>query len=221
MAGHVVAMGGFDEAVVRFAIDLSDVERPRVLYVPTAVGDDPARIAEFHERAAERNVAADDLRLFGIPDDPIGRIERADVILVNGGNTANMLAVWRVHRVDAALRRAWERGAVLAGWSAGANCWFTGSVTDSFSAQLDPLADGLGLLPGSFCPHYDGEERRRPVYERLVREGVLDPGHACDDAAALHWSGTELRGAVASTPGSCAWRVDAAGSVPLAIRVLA
>ncbi len=221
MSGHVVAMGGFDETLVRFAIGLAGSERPRVLYVPTAVAEDPWWIADFHEKASARGIEPDQLRLFGSPDDPLGRIERADVILVNGGNTANMLAVWRVHGVDLALRQAWERGIVLAGWSAGANCWHESSVTDSFRTELDPLPDGLGLLEGSFCPHYDAEEQRRPVYERLVRERVLPPGLACDDAAALHYIGTELVEAVAGTAGAQAWRVTEEGSAALETRPLA
>ena len=99
-----------------------------------------------------------------------------DVILVAGGSTANMLAVWRVHGFDRVLREAWETGVVLTGWSAGMICWFEAGVTDSFGPQLAGLDDGLGFLPGSACPHYDGEAARRPVYERLVREG-FPAGH--------------------------------------------
>src|SRR2546430_16248233 len=107
----------------------------------------------------------------------------SDVILVCGGNTANMLAVWRLHGFDRILREAWEAGVVLAGWSAGLICWFEAGVTDSFGPQLEGLRDGLGFLPGSACPHYDGEELRRPAYRRLVDEG-LPPGIAADDGAA-------------------------------------
>ena len=103
---------------------------------------------------------------------PVEHLADQDVIYVSGGNTANALAVWRLHGVDLALRAAWDRGAVLGGVSAGANCWFQCCVTDSFSTALDPLHDGLGLLPGSFCPHYDGEERRRPVYRGAGRRRV-------------------------------------------------
>ena len=139
----------------------------------------------------------DAVRLFGIPDKPCDRIAAADAVIVPGGNTANMLAVWRVHGVDDALEAAWRRGAVLAGWSAGANCWFQSSVTDSFSPGLDPLADGLGILPGSFCPHYDSEELRRPVYRALV-DGGFPPGYAADDCAAFHFEGAELQEVVSS-----------------------
>ena len=94
------------------------------------------------------------------------------MVVVAGGNTANMLAIWRLHGVDKALRDRWESGAVLGGVSAGANCWFEACVTDSFSIELDGLADGLGILGGSYCPHFDGEERRRPVYARLLARGI-------------------------------------------------
>src|SRR4029078_6143257 len=110
-------------------------------------------------------------------------------ISVSGGNTANALAIWRVHGLDAILREAWEAGIVLAGWSAGMICWFEAGGTDSSGPQLEGMRDGLGFLPGSACPHYDGEGERRPVYTRLVREG-FPAGVAADDCVALRFDGT-------------------------------
>jgi dipeptidase E len=111
------------------------------------------------------------------------------------------------------------RGAVLGGVSAGANCWFESCVTDSFDAALGPLDDGLGLLPGSFCPHYDGEERRRPVYRALVDDGFA-PGYAADDGAAFHFVGAEVREVVASHPGARGYRVEPGSETPIAARPL-
>jgi dipeptidase E len=97
---------------------------------------------------------------------------------------------------------------VLCGQSAGANCWFEASTTDSFLVgQAAPLADGLGFLPGSFCPHFDGEPERRPSFHALVAAGTLPAGLACDDFAAVHFVGTELVEAVASKEGAGAYRV--------------
>ena len=104
-----------------------------------------------------------------------------------------MLAVWRVHGFDAILREAWEAGVLLCGWSAGMICWFEAGITDSFGPQLEGMSDGLGFLPGSACPHYDGEEWRRPVYTRLVGEG-FPPGIALDDGVAAHYAGPSCRG---------------------------
>jgi peptidase E len=126
-----------------------------------------------------------------------------------------MLAIWRTHGLDRALRTAWERGVVLAGLSAGAICWFEGGTTDSFGRALQPLLGGLGLQPGSLCPHFDEEPQRRPAYHALVREGRLPPGWAVDDGAALHFVGTELQEAVSSRPGARAFRVELQDGEPI------
>jgi peptidase E len=130
---------------------------------------------------------------------------------VGGGNTVNLLAVWRAHGVDSAMREAWEDGIVLSGSSAGMICWFEASITDSYGPQLDPIHDGLGFLPGSACPHYDGEDRRRPVYRDAVANG-FPAGYAADDQAALRFDGTELAECVATREGASAWRVEPDGS---------
>ena len=142
-----------------------------------------------------------------------------DVVLVCGGNTANMLAAWRLHGFDRILREAWEAGVVLCGWSAGMICWFEASVTDSFGPELGPLRDGLGFLAGSACPHYDGEELRRPVYTELVADG-FPPGIALDDDAGAHYVGRELREVVAAHEDVGGYWIGPDGEVPLPVRVI-
>jgi peptidase E len=130
-----------------------------------------------------------------------------------------MLAVWRLHGLDAILREAWERGVVLAGSSAGSICWFEAGVTDSFRAELDGI-DCLGFLPGSNCPHYDGEDQRRPAYRRLLAEG-FPPGLAADDLVGLLFHGRELAEAVTSrTDGAAAYRVSRDGEERIEPRCL-
>jgi peptidase E len=130
-----------------------------------------------------------------------------------------MLAIWRVHGVDAVLREAWERGIVLAGVSAGSICWFEAGVTDSFGEELAPLRC-LGFLPGSNCPHYDSEPERRPTYRRLVDAGELPPGLAAEDGVGLHFVGTELAEAVAGRPDARAFRIEPGGEEALPVRRL-
>lgn len=142
------------------------------------------------------------LALFPMPNvsDPADLLLSQDVIFVGGGSVANMLAVWRVHALDQVLRQAWQAGIVLSGVSAGAICWFTGGTTDSFGPDLRPFTAGLGLLPQSYCPHYDSEGRRRPLYQALVAEGALAPGIACDDGAAAHFVDDALAEVVTDRP---------------------
>jgi peptidase E len=202
-----------------FMLSLSSATRPRVCFVSTPSGDSDRGIAAFFEAFSRRRCEPSCLRLFGVPSDPVAQLDSQDVVYVSGGNTANALAIWRLHGVDVALREAWERGAVLGGVSAGANCWFECSVTDSFRAALDPLRDGLAILPGSFCPHYDGEALRRPVYQELVADG-FPAGYAADDGAAFHFSGTELREVVSSHDGARGYRVEAGRETPIEPRLL-
>jgi peptidase E len=228
---RIVAMGGGgfsmepeNPLLDDFILSLTGVDRPRVCFLPTASGDSDRYVANFYAAFARRSEASH-LALFDrtVPDIDAFLFEQ-DVIYVGGGNTENLLAVWRVHGVDRALRAAWRRGVVLAGLSAGSICWFESGTTDSFGPELSVLTDGLGLLPGSHCPHYDGEEQRRGAYHRLVAEGRLPPGYAADDSAALVFEETSLREVVSARAGAAAYRVVAVDGVavetPLATRYL-
>ena len=186
------------------------VDRPRVAWLGTAMGDSPRGIAMFHRAMQARDVRASHVSLFDRSGPDLATtLLQQDVIYVGGGNTANLLAIWRVHGVDRILAEAWQRGIVLGGVSAGMICWFEAGVTDSFG-PLAALPDGLGLLPGSACPHYDGEAQRRPTYRRLVGEG-FPAGVAADDGAALVFRGTALDEVVASRPAARAFRVERVG----------
>jgi peptidase E len=161
-----------------------------------------------------------DLTFYPWPPDNLRELALgSDVILVCGGNTANMLAVWRLHGFDRILRDAWDAGVVLTGWSAGMICWFAGGITDSFGPQLRGMRDGLGFLAGSACPHYDTEERRRPVYTELVANG-FPAGLALDEAAGAHYAGTELREVLVSKPDAGGYRVGPDGEALLPLRLL-
>ena len=214
---QIVAMGGFsDNALLDHTLGLA--RGRRVLYVPTPDNEDPAWTLTWYDRLRTRGTMTH-LHFFPWPPAELRELALShDVILVSGGNTANALAIWRTHGFDEILREAWEQGILLTGWSAAMICWFEHGVTDSFGPELAPL-ECLGFLPGSACPHYDGEERRRPVYTKLVAEG-LAPGVAADDDVALHYVGTELQEVVTSREGASAYRVDATGEQPLEARLL-
>jgi dipeptidase E len=217
---RIVAFGSWaEEPLWEYVLRLSRRERPRLLFVPTASADDPGPVVDFYERFRGR---ADVSHLTFFPWPPADLRERAlaqDVIAVSGGNTANMLAIWRVHGFDRILRETWESGIVLCGGSAGAICWFEASVTDSFGPQLEGMRDGLGFLAGSACPHYDGEQLRRPRYTELVREG-FPPGIAIDDFAAARFDGPALTEVLTTRDGARAYRVSPEGEEPLDARLL-
>jgi peptidase E len=186
-------------------------------------------VTRFYRAFSGRCVPTD-LTLFdwgGLPRNPARTqdlksfVAAQDIFYVGGGNTANLLALWRTHGLDQLLKGAWRRGAVLAGISAGMLCWFEGGVTDSFG-ELGMLEDGLGLLKGTACPHFNAPERKL-AYADFVSRGFKG-GYAADDGAALHFEGRKLREVVTSQQEAGAYRVTLkAGKVseqPLSARWL-
>jgi dipeptidase E len=212
---HIVPFGGLrpvqgrSHPIVDYLLGLAGKPRARVAFVPTATGDASETLVNMYARFPADRSERTHLGLFNrTVEDIEAYFRQQDIIVVGGGNTANMLAVWRIHGVDRALRAAWEHGVILAGGSAGSLCWFECGTTDSFNlARLAPLHDGLGFLPGSHCPHYDGEAQRRPLYHRLIASG-FPAGYAMDDDAAIHFVGESLCEAVSARAGADAYRVE-------------
>ena len=212
---------------VRYAMELAGRPQPRLCLINTATGDDPNGYVRLYDRLADSGARVRRLALFPMPNvtDPEDFLLSQDVIFVGGGSVANMMAVWRVHGIDEILRKAWHAGIVLAGSSAGGICWFEGGTTDSFGLRLRPFTDGMAMLPGSFCPHYHSEAERRPLYRRLVADGALPGGVACDDGTAAHFVDDDLTELISDRPGGKAYRVvpdgdGGSGETPLPTRFL-
>ena len=211
----IIAVGGggflsepFDPALEKYILDQAKKNRPKVLMIATARGDAADYLTSF--QAAFRALGADTGHLPFFHRTPNLRdlVLSQDVIYVGGGNTKSMLAVWREWKLPEILREAYSSGIVLSGQSAGAICWFEHGVTDSWADRLRPL-ECLALLPGSCCPHYDGEAERRPAYHALVQSGELPPGYAIEDGVAAHFRNGTLERVVSKRPGSKAYYVSA------------
>lgn len=217
MTTHILACGGGGLAetdgrwpLLEHALSLSGAPEPQLCYVPTALGDSPLAVVRFYDVAHRVPCRPSHLTLFPMPNvaDVRSHVLAQDVVYVEGGSVANLLAVWRVHGLDEILREAAAAGVVLCGSSAGSLCWFEGGTTDSFGPDLRPVTGGLGLVAASNTPHYDSEPQRRPTYQALVASGQLPAGWAADDHVGLHFVDGELHEAVAARPGQSAWRVE-------------
>jgi dipeptidase E len=213
---QIIALGGggfsmestplLDDYILR----ISGKDKPRICFIPTACGDADSYVIKFYRRFSPIGCQATDLQLFrrqvvDLEDYACSQ----DIIYVGGGNTANMLAVWREHDFDKALNAALLSGTILTGLSAGSICWFQHGITDSFG-ELKPL-DGLGFLPGSNCPHYDGEFERRPAYHKAISDG-MPGGYAADDGVALHFINGNLHNAVSSRLDAKGYKIERRGS---------
>jgi peptidase E len=193
---QIVALGGGgfsdgDRALDDYVLALAAASPARVCLLATATGDSDAYVVRFYDAFRPPRAAPSHVGLFGTTtrQEVRDRILSADVVYVGGGNTVSLLAVWRAHGVDRLLREASASGVVLAGVSAGANCWFEACTTDS-------------------CPHYD-EPERRSAYRGLVAAG-FPPGYAAGGGVALRFVGRKLHEAVASSAEAEAFRVEVA-----------
>jgi peptidase E len=222
---HIVAIGGgsfipddrYDlrpSPLLRYALDLTGHDRPRVCFLLTAMGDASEYIARYYPAFTQLDAEVSHLSLFPMPNhpDPAAHLLAQDLVYVSGGSVANLLALWRLHGLDGAFAEAWRSGVVLCGQSAGALCWHVGGNTDSFGPELEPLTNGLGLLPYSCGVHYDSEPQRRPLLHRMVGDGVLPEGYAAEEAVGLHYVGTEFVQAVSYVEGRAAYHVAADGA---------
>jgi peptidase E len=212
MTSHILIRGGGHPQPKPYfdaLLGLTGKPSPRVLYVPTAAGAADQAVRTVYDQVIASNGIPATLSFFGpVPGDLDAHLADFDVIYVGGGNTRTMLAVWRQWGFDDALRRAYARGSVFGGGSAGGLCWFTSGTTDSWAGPLRPIDGCLGFLPWSHCPHFDGEPGRRPTYHDLVARGVLSSGYALDDAAIMHFENDELREVMTLTEGKTAYFVE-------------
>ncbi len=223
---HIVAgSGGFQYVnrvlrigpLLEYAFKLSGKDRPNFCLLATALGDDRRSISSFYDACSREKVQASHLELFPIPNH--AHVEEfilsQDVIWVAGGSVANLLAVWRVHGLDKLLQKAWEKGIILTGQSAGSICWHVGGTTDSFGTDLQPITNGLGFLPYASGVHYDSEVQRRPLFQKLIGDGTLPEGYATDDGVNLHFIDVALHKAISDTASKFAYHVhrDEAGLV--------
>src|SRR4051812_29650627 len=194
------------------AIDLAGVSgrAPKVCFLATALGDNPMIISSFYEAAQLRGLAPSHLVTFPMPnvEDVTAHLLEQDVVWVFGGSVAGLLAMWRLHGFDAALRTAWQAGVVLTGVSAGSICWHVGGTTDSFGPDLRAVTNGLAFVPFANGVHYDSEEQRRPLFHQLIVDGTLPAGYATDDGVGVLYRGAEFAGALAEKDEAGAYFVE-------------
>jgi peptidase E len=220
---RIVAMGGGgfsarpgDPELDRYVLEQSPAEHPRICLLPTASGDPDDQIGRFYRAFHDLDCAPCHLSLFRLGSRPVdirARLLASDVIYVGGGSMSNLLAIWRVHKLDEILYEAWRRGILLCGISAGSMCWFRAGVTKSHGEPR--VASGLGFLPYSNSVHWSSEPERRLVFRNAVANGELPAGYGADDGAALLFRGTELAEVVRTQRSAGAFRVDLDGEHPI------
>ncbi|WP_349408065.1 peptidase E [Pseudalkalibacillus sp. SCS-8] len=204
---QIIAMGGGGFSMEpenllldKYVLAQTNKSLPKVCFIPTASGDQTNYIERFYKAFNTIPCQPSHLSLFEPTFNDLEKfVLEKDVIYVGGGNTRNMLLLWKEWGLDKVLKKAYEKGVILSGLSAGAMCWFEEGLTDPLNAPLYKL-DCLGFLKGSNCPHYDGEEKRKPSYHQFILDGRMQEDYAIDDGAALHFIDESRFHSVSSRP---------------------
>lgn len=184
---------------IKFMAEATGKTKPNICFIPTASGDDKDYCIRFYEVCKHLDVVPHILEVwinsYDHKETFDEKIAQMDAIVVGGGNTLNMLAIWKAQGIDIALKKAYENGVVMGGGSAGSLCWFNGGTTDSRPAELS-IVGGLAFVDKSHCPHYNSEESRRPLYHQNILSGKLSDGYACDDRSGIHFRNGEVQTAL-------------------------
>ncbi len=206
--------GDFDRGFIKYVASLTEKKNPKVCFLPTAAGDAPGYVMRWFEICAGLPILPYVQRSFISSYNQKQSFEEIftsmDVILVGGGNTLNMMAIWKAQGMDIALRKAYENGVLLGGGSAGSLCWFEQGTTDSRPGKLTTV-EGLGLISGSHSPHYDGEGERKPLYLSKIKSGEYKAGYACDDKAGIYFENEKVKQVVSLDEKSNAYFVSLTG----------
>ena len=191
--GHIIAIGGGgfgrnpNKPVIEdYIVSLSPAKKPKIAFFPTASAENVQYVVNFYTAFTKLHCTPRDISLFKKTPDLESVIDESDIIYVGGGNTKSMLAVGREWNLDKLLLKAYNRGAILCGVSAGAICWFKQGITDSWASNLNVM-DCLDFIPECCCPHYDGEKDRRPSVHDMIKNKKINSCYAIEDGSALHY----------------------------------
>ena len=190
---QIIAIGGGGfgrnpkhNKIEKYILSQIDKAKPNILFIPTASGEDKNYIINFYSCFSKLECSPDHITFFQRTLRLDSLINKADIIYVGGGNTKSMLAVWREWKLDILLKKAYLKGKILCGVSAGAICWFEQGVTDSWASNLNSM-QCLGFIDGMCCPHYQEEKERRPSVHKMMKEDKLISGWSIDGGAAVHF----------------------------------
>lgn len=214
--------GGFSMEPENPLLDLyvlraSEKPKPKICFIPTASGDSADYIERFYKAHKKYDCQPTHLSLFqGTFTDLRQFILSQDILYVGGGNTRNMLVLWKEWGLDLIIREAYEKGIVCAGISAGSICWFEQFVTDSIPGKLTVMK-GLHWIGGFCVPHFDGEAERRPTtIHKISTAEMCANGIGVDDGAAAHFIDEKLLRVVCSQEGKTAYIFSSAMVEPIA-----
>ena len=210
---NIVAIGGggFGRSlgslkIEKYIISLVNKKRPKICFIPTASGDNDLYKLNFYRAFSKLNCLTSHIDFFSRTENLEMKVFDQDIIYVGGGNTKSMLSVWRDWKLDEVLKKAYEKGIVMSGVSAGAICWFNKGITDSFAGKLE-IIDCLGIVDEIACPHFDEERERKPFVNELIQKDIVKSCICIEGYSALHIRNNNLYSSISFKEGKKSLRI--------------
>ena len=186
---QIIAIGGGgfthreDRDLDQFFLDQINKKESYIGFLPTASSDDYKKTELFYKRFDNINLKVSHFDLISNVKGFENWISNLDAVYIGGGNTKFMLDLWKKNNLIKIFKKVYNSGVILSGVSAGAACWFDYFLTDSNGPGLKPLS-GIGLLSGSFTPHYS-DAKRADKYRQNIKNKALPNGIGVDDGVAV------------------------------------
>ena len=189
---NIVAIGGGgfgrglgDLKIEKYIISLVNKKVPKICFIPTASGDNDLYKLNFYRAFSKLKCETSHIDFFSRTEELEEKVLSQDIVYVGGGNTKSMLAVWKDWKLNLILKKAYDKGIIMSGVSAGAICWFEKGITDSYANRLEIL-DCLGFVKGIACPHFDEEKEREPYVNDLIIRNLINSCICIEGYSALH-----------------------------------
>jgi len=179
--------GDINLKFTRYIAELTHKKNPKICYVPTASADNKSNIKLWNFFCKRLDIKPYVLKVWVSSNKENKSFEdillNMDAIVVGGGNTLNMLGIWKAQGIDKILKKALQKGIILSGGSAGSICWFKTGISDSRPVNLSVI-NGLSFLPFSNCPHYS-DNSKKELYHEQIKNKKITPGYACDERSGI------------------------------------
>lgn len=215
---QVIALGGGgfsmepeNPLLDKYILNSSGKENPKICFFANAGGDAQDYIDRFYDAFQKQNCIPSHISLLDLPKGNLEEIILSnDIVFVGGGSTRILMQQWKQFGIDKIMCKAWEKGIVLSGMSAGAIVWFQDGLYNPTDKELMRI-DCLGFVKGSFCPHYDERTELRFSYRNLITAGNIKAGYGAEDYCGLHFIGNDLYNVISSRKNAAAYSVRKAG----------
>jgi len=208
----IFAFGGdINKVFIRYVAELTGLPKPKICYLPTASADNVYNINYWYDACHDLPVEPYVMRVWVSSNEDTRTFDEIllgmDAIVVGGGNTLNMMAIWKAQGIDTVLHKCLQKGIILAGGSAGSICWFNNGISDSRPKELS-VVNGLSFLDFSSCPHYSEGGQRKDLYHKKMLDGVINPGYGSDYYAGILFKNGRFVKAVSVNAKNNSWFVS-------------